>query len=335
MRSCDASCMKRVLIVDDYEPNLRLYAAVVKRVTGEEPLAYEEPRQALERLRTTTVDLIILDYQMPELNGIDLVRAVRELPEHVDTPVIFVTSDSDPSLPARALSSGATVFLEKPVALRDFMAHIRRFVPAPVKDEIPLDGTSGDRDAIVRLHRALQARDANLAERIRRARDLAVALAHDLDVSSEEIERLTIAALVYDIGMIAVPDKALEAPWELNARWTNIVREHAGAGSVILSGGNSPLMEMAEMLARLHHERFDGEGYPERRKGEQIPLLARIIAVADAFTAMTSERPYRVEMATADAIAAIKAESSGAFDPLIVGALASMRDPLVPALRTA
>lgn len=327
--------MKRVLIVDDYEPNLRLYAAVVKRVTGQEPLAYEDPRQALERLRAESVELIVVDYQMPEMNGIELVRAVRELPAHAGTPIAFLTSDSYPHLQEEAMSAGATVFFEKPVALRDFMAQIRRFVPVPAHDEIPLDGNSGDRDAIVRLHRALQARNEALAERVRRARDLAVALAHNLDVSSDEIERLTIAALVYDVGMLAVPDKALAAPWELNAHWTNVVHEHASAGASILSGANSPLMELAEMLARLHHERFDGEGYPERRKAEEIPLLARIMAVADAFTAMTSERPYRVEMSPADALAAIRTESGGAFDPKIVLALASMRNPRMPESRTA
>jgi putative two-component system response regulator len=328
--------MKHVLIVDDYEPNLRLYAAVVKRVIGEEPLAYEDPTEALQSLKVERPSLIIVDYQMPEVDGVGLIRAIREIEGHRTTPIIMLTGINERNLQDRAMAAGATLFLEKPLPVRDFMTKIRSYIAAPASDEeLALDGTSSDRDTIVRLHRALRTRHSSLAQHAIRARDLAIAIANELHVDTQEVERLRIAALVYDIGMIGVPDKALTAPWELSARWTSVVREHVNAGATILSGGNSPLMLLAESLARYHHERFDGSGYPEGLRGDAIPLLARIMAVSDAFTAMTSERPYRTEMSGGEALARIKAAAGNAFDPQVVGALERMKDQLSPARRTA
>lgn len=328
--------MKRVLLVDDYEPNLRLYAAVVKRVIGEEPLAYEDPAEALQVLKIERPSLIVVDYQMPELDGVELVRAIRELDGHSATPIIMLTGMNDRELQQRAMQAGVTLFLEKPLPVREFMAQVRRYVPmVAAQDELPVDRPSGDGEAIVRLHRALQSRHVSLAQHAIRARDLAVELANALHVDHEETEHLRIAALVYDIGMIGVPDKALTAPWELSARWTSIVREHVTTGAAILAGGSTPLMKLAETLARYHHERYDGSGYPEGLRGEAIPLLARIMAVSDAFTAMTSERPYRTEMSGAEALSRIKAARGTAFDSQVVAALEGMKDRLIPSRRSA
>ena len=327
--------MKHVLIVDDYEPNLRLYSAVVKRVIGEEPLAYEDPTEALQTLKTERPSLIIVDYQMSDLDGVRLVGAIRAIEGHSATPIIMLTGTNERDLQERAIAAGATAFLEKPLPLREFMAQIRRYVVNPAEDELPLEGVAGDRDTIVRLHRALQARHASLAHHAIRARNLAVELANELQLDPQEVELLRIAALVYDIGMIGVPDKALTATWELSARWTSIVREHVTAGAAILSGGGSPLMLLAESLARHHHERYDGSGYPDGLRGEAIPFAARIMAVSDAFTAMTSERPYRTEMSAVEAFARVKAASGSAFDPRVVAALERMKDRLVPVRRTA
>ncbi len=327
--------MQRVLIVDDYEPNLKLYASIVKRVVGQEALAYEDPAEALHALKHERPALIIVDYQMPGMDGISFIQAVRALDGHASTPIAMLTGFNDRVIQSRAMAAGATVFLEKPLPLKEFTAHLRRFTGSASGDQDIADLGGGDRETIVRLHRAIQARDAALAERIRRARDLTVAIANELLVDQANVEALQIAALVYDIGMIAVPDKVLAAPSELSAHWSAVVRDHVNAGAAILAGGASALMHTAETIARFHHERFDGSGYPKGLHGEGIPLPARIMAVADTFTAMTSERPYRIEMEGSRALSEINARSGSAFDPVVVAALERMQERLPSTRRSA
>lgn len=327
--------MKRVMVVDEYEPNLRLYAAVVKRAIGEEPLAYRDPNEALRALETERPELIIIDYCEPEMDGVALTRAIRAIDGHSATPIVMLTDANEPEFKERALAAGAAVSLERPLPLREFMATIRRYTASPPDDVLPLEGASGDRDAIVRLHRALCAFDAQLAARVRCARNLAVELAAHMSMPADDVEALRIAGLVYDIGLLAVPQKALGAPWELSPAWAQTVRGHAKTGAAILGGGSSPLMQLAETLARTHHEHFDGSGYPEGLSGEAIPLAARLLTVADAFAAMTSDRPHRAAMSVPDALAKMKAGSGTAFDPQIVALLQTIRGAAAPAQRSA
>lgn len=327
--------MKRVMVVDEYEPNLRLYAAVVKRAIGEEPLAYRDPDEALRALKTERPELIVVDYCVPEMDGVALIRAIRTLEGHNATPIVMLTDANEPDRKERALAAGAAVSLEKPLPLREFMATIRRYTAAPADDVFPLEGMSGDRDTMVRLFRAMCAFDAKLAERVRCARNLAVEMAARTSMPPEDVEALRIAALVYDIGLLSVPQKALGAPWDLSPAWTEIVRGHVKAGAAILGGGSSSLMRLAETLARSHHEHFDGSGFPEGLRGEAIPLAVRLLSVADAFAAMTSDRPHRAAMSVTDALTKIKAGSGTAFDPQIVALLLTIRDAAAPAQRSA
>jgi putative two-component system response regulator len=131
---------------------------------------------------------------------------------------------------------------------------------------------------------------------------------------------LRIGALVYDIGMVAVPDKVREMPSALSIRWRSIVNAHVDAGAEILSGSRRPLLRAAQTMARYHHERFDGTGYPEGLAGMMIPLSARILAVADTFVALVSERPHRVEFTERSAVDEIVTLSGTAFDPDVVAA---------------
>ncbi len=320
--------MNRVVVVDDDEPNLKLYAAVVKRVLGEDAVSFENPLEALERLDDLRPALIVVDYQMPEMDGLSFIRELREKPAHGFTPIIMLTASGEAALGERAIEAGATLFLEKPLALADFTAHLRHFCGAPASRVtygeviMPTD----ERDTLLRLYRALQAHNKDLAAHAVHVRDLAVAIANEMHLSSEEIEALRIGALVYDIGMLAVPDKIRDMPSALPTRWRSVVNAHVDAGAAILGGGRRPLLRAAETMARYHHERFDGTGYPEGLCGSMIPLAARILAVADTYVALTSERPHRVEFTSANAVAQIVGLSGTAFDPNVVTAFAGLKD---------
>ncbi len=322
--------MNRVVLVDDDEPILKLYSAVVKRVLGEDPISFSDPVEALERLNDLRPSLVIVDYQMPEMDGVAFVQQLRDKAPHAFTPIVMLTAHGEESLGQRALDAGATLFLAKPLALSDLTAHLRHFCgrsePRTTFGEIVMP--TDERDTILRLHRALQAYSTAIAAHSVQVRDLAVEIANAMHLSSDEIEALRIGGLVYDIGMLAVPEKVRELPSSLPTRWRSVVNGHVDAGAAILGDGRRPLMRAAETMARYHHERYDGTGYPEGLSGEMIPLLARIIAVADTYVALVSERPHRVEFTSSHALSQIVGESGRAFDPNVVAAFEGLKDQL-------
>jgi HD-GYP domain-containing protein (c-di-GMP phosphodiesterase class II) len=178
-------------------------------------------------------------------------------------------------------------------------------------------------------------RNKELAFHARSVRDLAISLANELQLSPEQIEALRVGALVYDIGMLSVPDKVLAMPSDLPVRWRSIVNGHVDAGASILGGGQRPLMRAAEAMARHHHEHFDGTGYPDGLVGEEIPLLARIVGLADTYVALVSERPYRPEFTSLAAAAQIANLRGTAFDPTIVDAFERIKERLPEIRRSA
>ncbi len=320
--------MNRVVVVDDDETNLKFYGAVVKRVLAEEALAFDDPQHALERLRDLRPSLIVVDYQMPEMDGVDFITAVRALPTHAFTPILMLTAAGDRTLAERALAAGATLFLNKPLALGEFTKQLRHYAGSPTPrtsfGEIVMP--TDERDTLLRLHRMLEAYDRDLARQAVLVRDLSVAIATELRLPPEQCETLRICSLVYDVGMIAVPSKVRAMPSALTSRWRSVVNNHVDAGAAILSGGGRPLMRAAEAIARFHHERYDGSGYPDGLCGDETPLLARIVGVADTYMALVSERPHRVEFTAQHALAQIVGERGGAFDPYVVDAFVAAHD---------
>jgi len=330
--------MNRVVVVDDDAPNLKLYSALVKRVLGEDALAFENPLQALESLRDLRPPVIVVDYSMPEMDGLEFIAALREMPGHTFTPVIMLTAASAYDMSARAIAAGATTFLEKPIAMSEFTKHLRRFAN-PAQSSQTTHGEvvmpTDERDTLFRLHSALQAHSNELAIHATLTRDLAVAIAIQMHCTREEVDALRTGGLVYDIGMISVPEKVRLTPTQLPVRWRSLVNAHVDAGAAILGGSTRPLMRAAEAMARYHHEQFDGGGYPEGLSGEEIPVCARIIAVADTYIALVSERPHRVEYTPERALAQIIGQSGSAFDPRVVHAFERLKDRLGEFRRTA
>ncbi|HUA08385.1 MAG TPA: HD domain-containing phosphohydrolase [Candidatus Acidoferrales bacterium] len=323
--------MYRVVIVDDDEATLKLYSAVIKRVLGEAPIAYADPRAALDALEDLRPALVIVDYFMPEIDGLAFTQAMRDLPMHAFTPILMLTANSDRSLGPRALRAGATAYIEKPITLKEFSAHLRRFALVQPQSRVTYGEIvmpTDERDTIERLHRTMRSCSRELADHAEQVRDVAVALGEQMRLSSGDIEALRTAALVYDIGMLSVPERVRMMPSALPLRWRSIVNSHVDAGAAILGGGTRPLLREAESIARFHHERWDGSGYPDGLMGVDIPLLARIVAVADTYVALVSERPHRIEFSEVHAIAQIRGESGKAFDPDVVDAFTRLEGRL-------
>jgi putative two-component system response regulator len=330
--------MYRVVIIDDDEATLKLYSAVIKRVLGETPIAFSDPHAALGELEHLRPALVIVDYFMPDMDGVAFTQAMRGLPNHAFTPVLMLTANSDRSLGPRALGAGATAFVEKPISLKDFTAQLRRFAVVQPSSRMTYGEIimpTDERDTLERLHRALRVSSRELADHAEAVRDLAVAIAEQMHLDHGDVDALRSAALVYDIGMLSIPDRVRSTPSALPIRWRSIVNGHVDAGAAILGGATRPLLRQAEAIARYHHERFDGTGYPDGLAGTEIPVLARIVAPADTYVALTSERPHRIEFTQPHALAQIRGESGKAFDPIVVDAFVRLEDRLSEFRRSA
>lgn len=322
--------MPQVIVVDDDEPNLQLYSAVIKRVIGAEASAFGNPLEALIAIAEAHPALVVVDYNMPEIDGIEFTRRMRSIPGREKTPVIMITGESDALLEERALASGVTVFLTKPFATVEFVHHVRNLSGWGERSSrgVVESIAEREREIILRLHRAMETRDPRIAAHMRHARDVAVELAGELGLTKREIEHLRWAGLVYDIGKLSIPETILEAPVRLSPPSRAVVNNHAEAGAVILAGSESSLLQTAESIARHHHERYDGSGYPTGLQGEQIPLLARVMAVADAFAALTSGRPHRAKHSFDSALEELQRLRGSQFDPRIIAAFERIKDRL-------
>jgi putative two-component system response regulator len=295
--------------------------------------------RAVEELRRSQVALVILDIKMPGRSGVQLLHEIRT--SYPDTMVIMATAISDTSTAIHCMKLGACDYLTKPfnleeVALsvekalerrrlelenRDYQQHLEQKVEAQASK---ICGAFFN--AITALVYALEAKDGYTSGHSRRVSELSVTIAWELALPRESINRVELAGRVHDIGKIGVRESVLNKPGHLTDEEFQHVKYHPESGERILL----PIVEDKEILriVRHHHEYYDGSGYPDGLSGEEIPLGARILAVADSYDAMTSERPYRKAMSVETARAEIKRGKNTQFDPEVAEAF--LRSGLLP-----
>lgn len=328
--------MSDVLVLDDHEPNLMLYAKVLGKISGVTARCFTEPNAALAWAETKVPDLAVLDQSLPGMSGLQFAERLRAIPGRKNVPFVMVTANEERELRRTALQSGALGFLTKPVDPVEFLAIATNVLAADRRRrdavtradehgarvrEAEEQLTSRDAALLEALIATMRARDPKLAEHGERVAALTVRLARRLGVSPADCDLLAVAARVHDVGKIAFPDRITNGRMRLGAADTELVREHVVHARTILGGGESALLRTALIVAVAHHERWDGEGYPGGLRAEAIPLNARIVAVADAFCAMTDERPWRPKMSPGHALAQIEGMRNTAYDPRVVAAL--------------
>jgi response regulator RpfG family c-di-GMP phosphodiesterase len=330
-----ASGLLSVLVVDDHEPNLILYAKVLGKIEGVETHNYTDPRAALAWAQTRVPALAVLDYQMPELDGLELVKRLQAIPGRESVPFLIVTANDDRALRRDAMQLGALGFLPKPVDPVEFLALAnnvlgfdrRRRDAVTRADEQrgrvrDAETQLAERDAVLldALATALRARDPALVEHGERVAALSGRLARRLKMSTHEVAVLERATRVHDVGKLAFPDRVL-AGGQLAPGDIAVVRTHVEHARAILGGLSGELGRTAQIVATTHHERYDGAGYPGGLRGDAIPLVGRVVAVADAYCALTEGRPYRAALSPGHALGQIESQRGTAYDPRIVGAL--------------
>jgi two-component system, response regulator RpfG len=326
-----------VLVLDDHEPNLRLYAKVLGKIGGVSSCCFTEPQRALAWAETKVPVLAVLDQTMPEMSGLQFAERLHAIPGRESVPFLMVTANEERELRRDAMRAGALGFLTKPVDPVEFLALAtnvlttdrRRRDAVTRADEHGVRAKDAEKKLaehdtalIDALFAALRARDPRSAEHEERVAALTVRLAKHLGIAAAERALLERAARVHDIGKLAIPDRILNGAQRLDAADVAVVREHvAHARAIIGADSTSPLLRLAIVLATTHHERWDGAGYPGGLRGEAIPLNGRIVAVADAYCALTADRTYRAALSPGHALTHIESQRGTAYDPRVVSAL--------------
>lgn len=328
--------MSHVIVVDDNDTNLLLLRHILQKLDGVTVDTFADPLQALEWCRQHEPDLILLDYMMPEIDGLEFMRRFFALPQRQDVPVVMVTADTERDVRHLALQQGARDFLTKPVdkveltvrvsnllALRKStqqLANRAAWLLEEVK-QATAEIRAREKEAILRLSRAAEYRDPETGAHLLRMSAYTRLIARQLGLPLQEQEMLQEAAPMHDIGKVGIPDAILLKPGKLSHEEMAIMRQHPLFGHEILADSVSPLLQCAAVVALSHHEKFDGSGYPHGLSGQNIPLWGRIVAVADVFDALTSARPYKQAWPLERARQHLEEQKGAHFDPACVDAL--------------
>ena len=313
----------KVIIVDDQPENLALLGNILQEKyelsfakTGEE---------ALTLVLEIHPALILLDVNLPDLSGYDVCRKIKSNPIIAEIPIIFVTGYRDIENESLGFQMGAVDYITKPVSPPILLARVKTHIS--LINSADLDKSY--RDAIHMLGEAGHYNDDCTGNHIWRMAAYAKILAKSLGWSDERAEELQLAAPMHDTGKIGTPDYILQKPAKLDEKEWEIMREHSEIGHAILSKSDAPLFKLAAEIARYHHEKWDGTGYPHGLIGLNIPESARIVAVADVFDALTMKRPYKEPWALEEVIEYMQGQSGKHFDPVIIQTLVNCIDEII------
>ncbi len=306
---------RTLLLVDDEASNLQVLRHTLQ---DEHRLLFAKDGQsALDLVKRDRPDLILLDVMMPGMTGYDVCTALKQDLATANIPVIFVTALADVEHEHVGLELGAVDYIGKPFNPLIVKARVRTHLSLVHANEV-----LETRLQIVRcLGKAAEYKDNETGTHVIRMSHYSRILAVALGFTEFQADELLHAAPMHDIGKIGIPDAILTKPGRLNDEEWAIMRQHTVIGANILGEHSSGLLKLAASIALNHHERWDGSGYPNGVAGEDIPLEARIVAVADVFDALTSERPYKPAWSVDDALKLLREESGKHFEPRVVQAL--------------
>ncbi len=333
-----------ILIVDDTELNLVLMEKLAARTPGRRIHTFSHPVEGLAWCARNEPDLIIVDYMMPEIDGLEFIRRVRSWHSHDDVPVLMVTANHERKVRYQALESGANDFLNKPVDIHEFEPRVRnmlRLREGHLATRIRAEALAGavreataeilarERETIMRLARAAEFRDAETGAHIQRMSHYSALIARRLGCGEDYVEKVFLAAPMHDVGKLGIPDHILLKEGPLTPGEQAIMQRHPIIGHDILKESSSSVIQLGATIALTHHEKFDGSGYPRQLAADAIPLAGRIVAAADVFDALTSGRTYKSAWSLEDAATFMQGGSGVHFDPDCVSALLGEWEALV------
>ena len=347
-----------ILIVDDEPINIKVAQKYLKLAGYRRFFTTTDSTRALDLIIETHPDVVLLDIMMPHVSGLQILAKLRGDEQFTDLPVLILTAATDTETKLESLRLGATDFLNKPVDSAELEARLRNVLKVKAHQdhlknyawdlELQVAARNAEvmaahREVIACLAKVSEYRDNETGNHVIRVGRYAEIIAGHLGLGAEVADRIRLAASLHDIGKVAIPDGILLKPGKLDAeefghmqRHTELGYQmcemsygededsdffsHTHVGKAIASVGNSPILKMAAAIAQTHHEKWDGSGYPAGLASEEIPIEGRIVAVADVFDALTSERPYKAALSLEKSLAIIRDESGTHFDPAVVEA---------------
>jgi len=333
-----------VVIVDDSEINLKLFRALVSKLEAVTPHCFASSSEALAWCEAGQADVVVVDYMMPEPDGLEFIRRFRKMPGMTEVPLAMVTANDYKDVRYQALQEGASDFLTKPIDKHEFIARVRNMCSLRRSQKRLADRAAWlaeevekatavilarERETILRLAKAAEFRDPETGAHILRMALYSRLIARKLGWSNDEQELIFEAAPMHDVGKVGTPDLILLKPGKLTPEEFEVMKQHAYNGFEILRDSESPILQAAAIIGWCHHEKFDGSGYPRGLAGEAIPIHARVVAVADVFDALTSTRPYKSAWPLEDAAEFLRKNSGSHFDPACVEAFLAVWDEVV------
>lgn len=315
-----------ILAVDDEAGNLQLLQRILQ--DDYRLLLAKDGARALELARDKRPDLILLDVIMPGMGGYEVCRQLKADPATAGIPVIFVTTLNDTDDELRGFDYGAVDYITKPVSPLIVRARVRTHLSLVRIEEL----RESRLQIIQRLGLAAEYKDNETGLHVIRMSHYAHVLGLAAGMSAAAADDLLHAAPMHDVGKIGIPDSILRKPGKLDADEWEIMKTHATIGAEIIGEHQSPILRMAREIALIHHEKYDGSGYPRGLAKEQIPLVGRIVAIVDVFDALTSVRPYKKAWSVEDAIDYLIEQRGKHFDPALVDLFLTQR-PAIDAIR--
>ena len=300
-----------ILVADDQALNRELLEELLT-AQGFKVVTVTDGVSALEQLTKTQIDLVLLDVMMPRLTGFEVCQKIKSNPETDLIPVVLVTALSDKQDRLEGIKAGADDFLTRPVDRTELLARVRSLL----KLKFRTDELERAESVLFSLARSIEGKDPYTHGHCERLAEESVLLGEQVGLSDDQITALRRAGVVHDIGKVAVPDAILLKPGRLTPEEWEVIRQHPIVGERICA----PLKSFRSVLPiiRHHHERYNGTGYPDGLRGDEIPIAARVLQIVDVYDALTTERPYKKAFSLAEALTTMREEvAKGWWDPQI------------------
>ena len=361
-----ASRDAKVMIVDDERVNIEIVKAYLEEEGFENFIATTDSTKAIGMLRQLDPDIVLLDIKMPKVSGLEILETMRCDHDLMMTPAIVLTAANDPELKLQALRLGASDFLGKPVDPSELMLRFENVLAAKayqdhlakysekLENQVRMrtqELVRSRQEAIHCLARAGEYRDDDTGHHVTRVGRYSALIASELGFPEAAIELIEQAAQLHDVGKIGIPDAILHKPGKLDPHEFEVIRDHCGigrriinplsheesirlkthtsVGMQIMGSTNSPVLKLAALIAASHHEKWDGTGYPRGLSGNAIPIEGRIVAVADVFDALSSERPYKEAFPIAKSLKILVEGRGKHFDPRVLDAFLRRKEEAI------
>jgi len=319
-----------ILIVDDTVLNVVLLEEICKD-EGHNVFSFSNPIEALESIKENRYDLAFIDYMMPEMNGIELIKKIKETQPNLIS--VMITAADSQEVKLKALEAGANEFLVKPIDVSEMMIRLRNMSKLIEAEKVLRDYNQklqeeiqkaiqkiqkGEYETLNVLSNVAEYRDEDTHNHTKRVALYSKLLAKEIGLDEEMQDLIYHASPLHDVGKVGIPDAILLKPGRLTPEEFEVMKTHAKIGYEMLDGFDNKYLRAGAKIALSHHEKFDGSGYPYGLKGDEIDIMGQIVAIADVFDALTSKRPYKEAWPIEKAFNLLKEESGKHFSPLLV-----------------